>query len=264
MESCCNDSSLFVADPLTKGTGPGGLAIICSAVLKGNARNILGGILMVGKSSSIGLGDSADNIDCFPDGVQFLCCDQGLQKSGGGGTNVESSLDVSAQTALEVLSGSAFSAHPSKPRLSYIAALAAVFVGDTVLIESLGQMDELVRGAGEKRSSFFERVVAKLKTCKPTSSPKYLYRAAPIGKLVVIGGEMDLKDAASIMYANRTCAEKSAVLIANIRSNQERFEVVTTAHSGSYVSAQLNTGDVVTSMGRALAVLDQCPPPQRQ
>ena len=47
LADCCDDASVFVADPSKSGNGPGGLKILCAAALKCKSSNNLAGIVVL-------------------------------------------------------------------------------------------------------------------------------------------------------------------------------------------------------------------------
>lgn len=251
MDVCCEDSSIFIADPSQKGSGPGGLSIICSASLKGRGRQILGGLVTLHDGDT----PKADGIE-VANGSYFMCCDQPILGKSAGNNNVETQKSAVAETAINVLRASALGKNPSKARLSLQATLAAATIAKVVLLEHKDGIESITRGDGERKSSFFERVLNVIKSFKPTSNPKYCYapemkaQGLHIKKLLVIGGELDLKRASSISHANRFNMEYLSLAIANLRSNQESVQKVILASDPevSYLALNVNAVDVVESL----------------
>jgi hypothetical protein len=241
LSDCCDDASVFVADPSKSGNGPGGLKILCAAALKCKSSNNLAGIVVL----SGGL-------------RRLMLCDQEIFKSTG--NNSETTQDVVSSTILSCLGASGLGIEPSKPKLSYLAVLGSVFVSNTIIIESGGDNNVscYTRNSDEKKSTFFQRVWAEVKEMEPVLIPTYDYsqHVNQGDVLMVLGGELEVGDCTRVLVRNRMLVESfgRTLLLVNIRSNQETLNTMNIQQATCY-TASTNTGDILNSMA---SLVEKC------
>jgi stress response protein SCP2 len=242
LETCCSDASVFVADPSKKGTGPGGLYILSAAALKCKTTNNLAGILdldcyCVKPQQTLGSASSSPQSSLsLPNVRRLMCCDQELLKAGG--VNCETTEKAVAETMKNCLEASGVGKAPSKPKLSYLAAIGAVCSANVVLIESGGYkktddqtssssssyvngvVTKFVRGKMEKRSNFFQRLWKEMMLLSPVIVPSYDFaehiessiQDGSVGSdcvLLLLGGELEVQDVKRIGGKFRTSLLKS-------------------------------------------------------
>lgn len=262
LDECCDDASVFIADPLKTGNGPGGLKILCAAAMRCKSKNNLAGLL---------------DIDTINGVKRLMLCDQEIFNSTG--NNSETTTDVVGETIISCLNASGISDAPSKPRLSFLTLLGSVYVSNTIIVEcggsknSNGTNKQIIcykKNQNEKKSSFFKRLWESMQNLKPILIPSYEYyqHVSEGDLLVILGGELEVADVALVAEINNNLLSVSndvgekedkqddiimesssngSILLTNVRSNQETMESVTIGKSTLY-TASTNTGDILTSL----------------
>ncbi|CAN0403384.1 unnamed protein product, partial [Ectocarpus fasciculatus] len=179
------DASVFVANPHVLGTGPGGMSVICAARLTGSATTSVAGYLDLGSPGVMSAAKKPQGESVFgvrqsvapetkepapaPSNdarVHFVFTDQEA-RIGSGGHHALGSKDA-VGTILSKVEESRKSA--GSQSLAGAAAFQAALVCDTVrIIDEDRRQDpatpkfrSLVRGDGEPRFRFYERIVAVL------------------------------------------------------------------------------------------------------
>ncbi|CBJ28634.1 conserved unknown protein [Ectocarpus siliculosus] len=254
------DASVFVANPHVLGTGPGGMSVICAARLTGSATTSVAGYLDLGSpgmsDAKVPQGESVFGIrQSVPERkepapapsndarVHFIFTDQEA-RIGGGGHHALGSKDT-VGTILSKVEESRKSA--GSQSLADAAAFQAALACDTARIihEERSQgpatptFRTLVRGDGEPRFRFYERIAAALEDSSPIA-PAALkkkagggvgtYPAAALGSTaghvepqhtLFFGGDLDDWLEVTRQHEIRAKGGKGTLTLVNVRSAEK-------------------------------------------